>query len=241
MTISIHSPNQYYASIVSSKAIETSFILLVMFLFFMSMAFYLVSRRRHGIYLNYAIYLFTVLYFFAYQFGFLSMIMPWVSEIDPSLMWISSASITMTYILFAMSFLSTRKTDLTLHHVFYYGNWFVAFVVTAESISYLIDGDIQHSIFFTVFTISVQSALMITIIYRVLKMRTMLSTIFIFGAAILMMTTLTGQLASTFKLVEQTNNLIMLGLSLEIFIFQCWNRRAHDAIQQGKRSGQKMN
>jgi len=201
------------------SAIHIAFVSLVFFLFMLSLAFYIVSRFSEGIYLIYALYLFSIFYFFAYQFGVLGSIFTVVNQIHPTWLWISSASITATYVLFSQSFLNIKQADPLLNRVLNYGLIYVMILVFAEVISFMTDSDLQHFIGFTVFSLTIQLTTMIFALYRVYQMRTLLSRIFLVGAAILVLTTLGGQLASSFKLAEQTNLFVMIALILEVFIF----------------------
>lgn len=210
---------EFYKLAQKNQMTKTGFLVIVFFLFILSLAFYIVSRRTEIIYLNYALYLFSVYYFFAYQYGFFGYFFDWVNHIHPSLIWITSASITITYTLFIQSFLHLKQSDRLLWKVLNGGIGFVFFVVLVESISFAIDYDIQHSFFFTLFSLSVQLSLMLFSLYRIYKLKSTLSRIALLGASILVSTTLFGQLASTLKLVDQTNYFIMSALTLEIFIF----------------------
>ncbi len=185
----------------------------------MSLAFYFVGQRTEIIYLEYALYLFSVYYFFAYQYGFFGYYFEWVNHIHPLVVWISSASITITYTIFMQSFLHLKKTDPLLMKVLNYGIGFVFFIVLSESISYWLEFDVQHAVYFSGFSLSVQLGTMIFCLYRIYRLKSTLSRIALLGASILVTTTLFGQLASTLKLVDQTNYFVMAALTLEIFIF----------------------
>ncbi|MDW3209987.1 MAG: histidine kinase dimerization/phosphoacceptor domain -containing protein [Reichenbachiella sp.] len=210
---------EYYKSAQAEQMMKTGFLVIVFFLFVLSLAFYIVSRRAEIIYLEYALYLFSVFYFFAYQYGFFGYYFNWVNHIHPSLIWITSASITVTYIAFIQSFLHLKMTDPVLQKVLNYGMGFVAFIVLVESVSFIFYFDVQHSIYFTSFSLIVQLSAMSFCLYRIYKIKSVLSKIALFGAAILVSTTLFGQLASTLKLVDQTNYFVMAALTMEIFIF----------------------
>lgn len=219
VSISIVPSAEYYERETPNQMVKTGFLVIVFFLFVLSLAFYIIVRRKELIYLEYALYLFSVFYFFAYQYGFLGYYFNWVNHIHPSLIWITSASITVTYIAFIQSFLHLKMTDPVLQKVLNYGMGFVAFIVLVESVSFIFYFDVQHSIYFTSFSLIVQLSAMSFCLYRIYKIKSVLSKIALFGAAILVSTTLFGQLASTLKLVDQTNYFVMAALTMEIFIF----------------------
>ncbi|WP_422359502.1 histidine kinase dimerization/phosphoacceptor domain -containing protein [Reichenbachiella sp.] len=219
VALSVLPSARYLEQEAPSQMVKTGFLVIVFFLFVLSLAFYIVVRGTEIIYLEYALYLFSVYYFFAYQYGFFGYYFDWVNYIHPSLVWITSASITITYTLFIQSFLHLKEKDLLLWKVLNGGIGFVFFVVIVESISFAIGYDIQHSIFFTFFSLVVQMCFMLYSLSRIYKLKSTLSRIALLGASILVSTTLFGQLASTLKLVDQTNYFVMGALTMEIFIF----------------------
>lgn len=211
--------DEYYKKLASEQRGTTGFLVIVLFLFFLGIAFYLVGRRTEVIYLEYALYLFSVFYFFAYQSGFLGEWITWVSQIHPLVVWISSASITVTYIAFLQSFLHLKQEDPLLHRVFNIGIGFVTFIIISEGFSFYLEYDLQHNIWFSTFSLVVQLASMLFCLYRIYRLQTVLSRIALLGASVLVVTTLFAQLASSLKLVDQTNYLVMGALTVEIFIF----------------------
>lgn len=218
IAISVFDSAEYYKKSLKDKLIKAIFTALVLFIFFLSLAFYISVRMTEIIYLTYALYLFSVFYFFAYQFGFLGYFFPVINAIHPIIIWISSASITATYVLFCQSFLNLKETEPLLNKILNYSLWFVGFVVASETVSFIVQYDLQHSVIFSTFSLLTQSVLFITILYRLYLMKTTLSLIALTSVLILAATSLSAQLVSTLKLVAETNYLIMAGLSLEIFV-----------------------
>lgn len=195
------------------------FISIIVFLFLLSVAFYLISKGSEVIYLFYAWYLFSIVFFFAYQFGMLGEWFPFVNRISPAYWWITSASLSMSYLFFAAAFLDLKKTDPLANKVITLGKLFVLSVVIVETTTYIFGYDIQHSIVYKSIVVLFQVIAMPYLIFRIVKQKTTLSWIFVGGATVLIITTLTGQIASTFKAVDNTNFFIQIGLLVEVFIF----------------------
>lgn len=219
VAISILPADVFYQQSVVDRMVLTGFLVVVLFLFFLGIAFYLAGRRTEVIYLEYALYLFSVFCFFGYQSGFLGERIEWVSQLHPLIVWISSAFITITYVAFIQSFLHLKQEDPLVYRVLNYGIGFVIFIVVSESIAFYFEYDLQHAVWFSAFSLILQLASMLFCLYRIYRMQTMLSRIALLGASVLVATTLFGQLASSLKLVDQTNYFVMGALILEIFIF----------------------
>ena len=196
---------------------QTSFISILIFILLVTTFFVITSNDR--VYLHYALYILSILIFFSYQFGLLSVVFGFVKDIPPTWFWISSASLSISYIYFAESFLKLKETDPTAYKVTTFGKYFIGGVVLIETLAYLINFDMQHSLIYKGFILAVQVVLMIIITYRVYNLKTVLSNIFMLGLMVLLATTLTGQLLSTFQLTIETSAIIQSGLILEIFIF----------------------
>lgn len=217
--VNVTSTAEYYKNRLFYSSSHVLFIAIVVFLFFLSLAFYLISRGSEVIYLFYAWYLFSIVFFFAYQFGILGRWFPFVNGIAPVYWWISSASLSMSYLFFAGAFLDLKKTDSIANNILTLGKYFVLSVVIVETTTYIFGYDIQHSIVYKGIVVLFQVVAMPYLLIRIVKQKTTLSWIFTGGATILIITTLAGQVASTFKAVDITNFYIQIGLLVEVFIF----------------------
>ena len=195
------------------------FVSIMIFLFFLSAAFFAISRGKELIYFYYAWYLLSIVFFFSYQFGMLGTILPIINSIPPPYLWISSASLSMSYLFFAQAFLDLQRTDPRINKVVIFGKYFILFVVLIETITYFFGYDILHSVVYKGIVVMVQVTLLPYILYRVYIQKTILSWIFVVGATILALTTIFGQIASTFKAVDITNFYLQIGLLIEVFIF----------------------
>jgi hypothetical protein len=201
----------------SEKSFQSAFLSVIGFIAFASFVFSIGSKDR--VYVHYTLYLFSILYFFAYQYGILGELIPFIDVLPPTWLWISSASLTIFYILFAQSFLNLREADYVTYKIMVYGLYFVLWVVITETISYLINFDIQHSVFYKGFIVLVQIVLMLIILVRVYRLKNSISRVFILGLIVLMSTTIAGQIVSTYHLVDESNRVIQGGLLLDVFIF----------------------
>ncbi len=196
---------------------QAFFLSIVGFLVLITLVF--IIRSNDKVYIHYGFYLFSVLYFFAYQYGILGLAIPVVNQIPPAIVWISSASLSMSYLFFSQSFLDLRHEDPFNFKLMRFGQYYVGSVVIIESVSYLFDYDIQHALFYKLAVVGFQVPLMLIFLYRVYLLKNTLSYIFLAGASILVLTTLVGQSLSTFQLVVESNQIIQGGLLLDIFIF----------------------
>lgn len=217
--ITITRAAKYYKDQLFYTTSHVLFISIIVFLFLLSLSFYLISGGSEIIYLFYAWYLFSIVFFFAYQFGMLGDWFPFVNNISPVYWWISSASLSMSYLFFAGAFLDLKKTDPMANKVITAGKLFVLSVVVVETTTYIFGYDIQHSVIYKAIVVLFQLVAMPYLVIRIIRQRTTISWIFIGGASILMITTLAGQVASTFKAVDITNFYIQIGLLIEVFVF----------------------
>lgn len=176
-------------------------------------------RSRDNLYWHFFFYVISIAYFFAYQYGLLGWIFPYVDTISPTWWWISSASISLAYAFFAQSFLRLRERDKHTFYLFEFGKYFILLVVSAEVISHLLSYDLQHQIVYKVFVLLVEIPLMFYIIYRIFRQGDILSRLFVTGMLILALSSLTAQLLSTMRLTVESNYFIQSGLLLDILIF----------------------
>ena len=219
ISFSINNASDFYKSNIRDSAYHSVFIGILFFLFIMSSSFFILSSTSDKVYIYYAWYLFSILFFFSYQYGELGSFFPFINRINPYYIWVSSASISISYFFFAQVFLDLKKSDLFAYNLFEIGKYLVVAIVVTETIAFLIGYDIQHNAIYKIVILLLQMPLMILALYWVYKQKTTLSWIFLVGALILAVSTTLGQISSTLKTSDQTNYLIQIGLLVEVFIF----------------------
>jgi len=195
------------------------FLGVLLFLCLLSISFFFMRKATDWLYFHYALYLFSIIYFFAYQHGILGSFWPIFNQAPPYLMWVSSVSLTLSYLYFAQTFLDMRKTDQALFKIIQFAKYFIASLVVIEVIGFFVSYDVQHNIFYKSIVLLVQATLIPVAIVRVYRLKTTLSWILFFGIIVLGLATLGAQLAATFKWADETNYYIQIALLLEVFIF----------------------
>jgi two-component sensor histidine kinase len=188
-------------------------------LLLLSACYSFIIRSSDKIYMYYAFYLFTIFVFFSYQYGILGDGIGIVKQIPPAWFWIFSDFITITYFYFSQSFLNLRETDSILFGVFQFGKYLVGAMAAIETVSYLANVDMLHTIWYKgpIFTFGIISFLFI--FYRVYKLKTTLSWLFLMSTIVLGAANIAGQIASTFKSVALTNIFIQSGTLIDAFLF----------------------
>lgn len=211
--------SNYYKSQLKSKAYHEVFIGVLLFICLLSLSFFIVSKAKDWLYFHYSWYLFSIIFFFSYQYGMLGSFWPSINSVSPYLIWVFSFTLTLSYLYFAQSFLYLKKTDPLVNQIINYGKFFILSVVIVELISYIIQYDVLHNLIYKSVVVLVQATAFPFIIYRVYRQKTTLSWILFIGAVVLGATTLGGQIASIVKATNETNLYIQFALILEVFIF----------------------
>lgn len=235
-SISLHEQVEFLNQKRKNEVFQSAFHAILLFLILVSLFFVLRSKDRT--YLHYALYLGSILIFFSYQYGLLGSIIPVTNSVPPTYAWIFSASLSFCYLLFAQSFLQLKKVDPFNYKISYWGQLYISLIVVIETISYLLHFDILHQVWYKTLLIGIQVVLMVFFTYRIFKLKTLLSHIFLAGVIVLVMTTLTGQVASTFKLQYETNQLVQIGLLLDVFILSIGISVRVDLIQRARNEAQ---
>ena len=236
-TISILRENDFLKKKYKTDTFQIAFLSTLIFIFFVAAFFTL--RGRDNVYFHYALYIISIIIFFSYQYGILGNTIPWIRQISPIWFWIFSASLSYCYILFARSFLNLKENDVFAHKVLLIGQVYIGLIVLTETISYLLGYDILHQLWYKSIVLVIQFALMILLLYRVFLLRTIISNIFLAGAFILIATTITGQAASTIKLVDETNQFVQAGLLLDAIILSIGIAVRVGLIQKARAKAQK--
>jgi two-component sensor histidine kinase len=188
-------------------------------LFLMSALYSIIIRSADRIYFYYAIYLLTIFIFFSYQHGLLGDVFGTVKNIPPGWFWIFSDFITITYLFFSMSFLDMQRTDPVLYRLFKFGILLVSAMALVETISYLTGVDVMHSLWYKVPIFAFELVIFPYIFYRVYKLKTILSWLFLLSMVVLCAANLAGQVASTLKAVSVTNYYIQAAMLIDAFLF----------------------
>ncbi len=236
-SISLEQRGDYLTSIYEKDVFQSAFLSILIFIFLVAAFFTL--RSNDKVYFHYALYIISIIIFFSYQYGLLGSAISWVNQIPPIWVWIFSASLSFCYLLFARSFLNLKEVDPFNNNLLIGGQTFIGAVVLTETISYMAGYDILHEVWYKAIVLIVQFALMIIFLYRVFLLKTIISNIFLAGALILIVTTITGQTASTFKLVSETNQMVQTGLLLDALILSVGIAVRVGLIQKARGEAQK--
>ncbi len=215
--LELMSKTDYLERIGQKNAFQIGF--QTIFLFVALILLLLALRSKNNLYWHFFFYVSSISYFFAYQYGLLGGLFPFINSISPTWWWISSASLSLSYAFFAQSFLRLKEKDRITYNLFEFGKYFILLVVIAEVTSHLMAYDLQHQLGYKLLLIVIETPLMIWIIYRIFRSGDILSQIFVSGMLILAFSSLTAQLLSTFRLTVETNYFIQAGLLLDILLF----------------------
>ncbi len=215
-TITVSNTEDFLTRKFRKDAFQVGFTTTLIFVLLVTTFFIL--RGNDKVYRDYAYYIGSILIFFSYQYGLWGNQSEILRSISPSWMWIFSASLSYAYTLFARSFLDMKEKDPFNYRWTGYGLKFIWGVVIVESASLILNYDILHEVWYKSIVITCELVLMIVFLYRIAIMRTIISNIFTIGAFVLLLTSMTGQIASTFKIAYETNTFVQIGLLLDVFI-----------------------
>jgi len=219
VTVSLINLEDFNAENLAMRTAQYVFTAIIGLLLLLSAFYSFIIRSSDKIYTHYAFYLFTIFVFFSYQYGILGDSISIVRQIPPAWFWIFSDFITITYIYFAQSFLNMKETDPLLFRVFNFGKYLVGSMVVIETITYLIEIDVLHSLWFKSPIFVFEFFAFLFIFYRVYRMKTTLSWLFLISTMVLGAANLAGQIASTYKAVLPTNVFIQSGTLIDAFLF----------------------
>lgn len=220
----------------AKNVFQSAFNAILVFVLLVCIFFIFGSSSR--IYVNYILYITSILVFFSYQYGLLGGILPFVNRIPPTWMWILSASISFTYVLFSRSFLDMKDKDHFNYKVTTIGLYFILLIVATEAIARIFHYDILHAIWYKTIILFIEFCLMVVFVYRIATMKTLISSIFLIGAFILLLSSLTGQIASTFKIAYETNRFVQIGLLMDVFVLSIGIAIRVNLIQKERRNAQ---
>ncbi len=238
VSFSLIKTTDFYKDKLQYEMYRSVFMGILFFLFVMSASFFVLSSTNDKVYIYYAWYLFSILFFFSYQYGVLGDFIPIINYINPYFIWVLSASISISYFFFAQVFLNLKRNDRFAFNLLQIGKYLILAIVLIETVSYLLGYDIQHNGLYKFAILALQLPLMILVLYRVYKQKTTLSWIFVTGAIILALATTVGQISSTLKSSSETNFLVQLGLLIEVLIFSIGIGVRMWIIEEDKRKAQ---
>jgi len=219
ISLSLSKSSAYFKQNLKNALYHEIFIAVLLFLALLSLGFFIISKATDTLYFHYSWYLFSIIFFFSYQYGILGNWLPFIRNVSPYIIWVLSASLSISYLFFAQAFLNIRKTDQELFKIIKFGKFFILTIVFVEMTGYFLRYDVQHNFVYKFIIVLVQVYLIPVIVYRVYKQKTTLSWILFFGAIVLGVTTVGGQVASVLKITDQTNFYVQAALLLEVFIF----------------------
>jgi two-component sensor histidine kinase len=219
ISISLTRSSIYFKEYLKKVLYREVFIAVLLFLALLSLTFFFISKGSDKLYFHYSWYLFSIIVFFAYQYGLLGDVFPPIKKVSPYLIWVLSASLTLSYLFFAQVFLNLRKTDLFTFNIIQFGKYFILAIVLIETAGFFLYYDVQHNLIYKGVVVLVQVTLIPVIVYRVFKQKTTLSWILFFGAIVLGLATIGGQVSAIIKVTDQTNLYIQMALFFEVFIF----------------------
>ncbi|MEP1097590.1 MAG: histidine kinase dimerization/phosphoacceptor domain -containing protein [Cyclobacteriaceae bacterium] len=199
---------------------------------------FFILRTSDKVYQHYAYYIGSILIFFSYQYGLWGSNNEILRSISPSWMWIFSASLSYAYGLFARSFLDLKEKDPFNYKWMDYALKYILLVVVIESVALSFSYDILHQVWYKALVIGFQLVFMVVFLYRIAKMNTLISNIFMIGSFVLLAATLTGQVASTFKIAYETNTYVQIGLLLDVFILSIGISVRVNLIQKARQLAQ---
>ncbi len=234
--ITLTKTEDFLARKYAKNIFQSAFNSILIFVLLVCCFFIIGSMSR--IYGNYILYILSILVFFSYQYGLLGELVPIVNKIPPTWMWILSASISFTYVHFSRSFLDMKTKDPLNYKVTTYGLYFILAIVFTESLARIFNYDILHQVWYKTLILTIEFGLMVVFITRIAMMRTIISNIFLIGAFILLLSSLTGQIASTFKIAYETNFFVQIGLVLDVFILSIGIATRVNIIQKERRDAQ---
>ncbi|MEQ9404672.1 MAG: histidine kinase dimerization/phosphoacceptor domain -containing protein [Cyclobacteriaceae bacterium] len=235
-TISLFEVEEFLKKKFTKDVFQMGFHSILIFVLFVTVFF--IIRSKDVVYRHYAYYIGSILIFFSYQYGLLGNVNSFIRLISPSWMWIFSASLSYAYTLFARSFLDMKEKDPFNYKWSGYALRYIIIIVCIESVSVVFDYDILHKVWYKVLLIIFELGLMSVFLYRIVKMNTPISNIFMIGSFVLLLTTMTGQVASTFKVAYETNTFVQIGLLLDIFILSIGIAVRVNIIQKSRREAQ---
>ena len=187
-------------------------------IFLIGIALFFGISSSEKVYYYYSLYLFSIIWFFGYQYGLLGRVLPFVNEMPPMWFWLMAFTLTFFYVVFANYFMDVKNNDPIAYRLYKWGLAYMVILFMVSSLLYLLGVDVQHSYGYKIPVLVIQLGLIGAYLYRLAFFKGIVKRYFFASAAILLIISIGGQLHSTFRLVDDFNNVVQAGLISEVFI-----------------------
>lgn len=191
------------------------------------------------VYYFYALYLFSISWFFGYQVGFLGQVIPAVNQVPPMWFWLLAFTITLFYALFTIAFLDMRSRDVKALKVMHLGIGYMCFLFLVSTFCYLFRLDVQHSYWYKIPTIIIEFLLIGLALVRIWRFEGPVKKFYLVGVFVLISVSLVGQLGSMIQSVGEINDFVQAGLLLETFVLCIGLGVRVDQIQKSRNKSQR--
>lgn len=219
------------------NVVQASFQSILIFLILISSFFYFQNRDK--VYIFYGLYLFSIMWFFGYQYGLLGTIIPIVNYISPMWFWLFPFTITLFYALFTIEYFHLKSVEFKAYKIIKWGIYYMLFLFALSALLYILKIDVQHSYFYKIPTITVEFILIGAALFRITKIKNVIKNYYLVGVFILLIASLGGQLYSTSQAMDNINYVIQAGLILEVFILSLGLGVRVDQIQKSHSAASK--
>ena len=232
LSISINDKSVFLENLRKESIGQYVFHAFLLFPFLVSLVLYI--RTRATVYLHYALYIFSLIFFFGYQHGIVGTYLPFINNIPPIWIWLCGSLMSIFYLLFTISFLDLKKVDPFSRKLILIAIWFTNFYTVLSISLYALGIDVQHSILYKTPFLSVQVVLIIWFVGRTFKHPSSIKYYYLTGFFILFAIVISGQVLSTSRSASDYNGLFQLGLVAEVFILTLGLSARVNAIQREK-------
>ncbi len=213
-----HTESDFQHAFSLNSQVQASFSTILLFLGLLGLIFFLLSRQI--VYLHYSTYVFSITLFISYIYGYLSQLLPTFENVQPIGFWIFSNTITLSYLLFLRSFLDLKDHSIPAFRLVTWAIWLKVGLLVFEPLCLILSVDVQHSVLYKSVILVVEMTLCVLVIYHVVRMKSTLGNIFIFGSVILVFSSIYDQLARLGSVPDiGSQYLVHAGVVLEIFVF----------------------
>ena len=191
-------------------------------------------RTRAVVYLHYVLYIFSIMCFFAYQYGILGTFFSAINNVPPIWIWLFGSLLSIFYLLFTISFLDLKNTDPFSRKLILIAIWFTNFYTVLSISLYAAGIDVQHSLLYKAPFLSGQVVLILWFIIRIFHHPSSIKYYYLTGFFILFAILISGQVLSTSRSASDYNHLFQIGLVAEVFILTLGLTARISAIRRDK-------
>lgn len=199
--------------------------------------FALFNQKR--VYLYYALYILSIMFFFGYQYGLVGSVVPFINGIPPMWIWFFSFLITVFYLLFSASFLDLKKHDPFALRLIIIAIYFIIFFFLISLTLYVLGYDVQHSLTYKLPFWIVQLYLVFWFIIRIFGHPSKIKKYYLVGFFIVFIISISGQFLSASQSASNYNYLFQAGLILEVFVLALGLGARVNEIQNAEIKAQK--